>query len=67
MGVVGENLVFKIKKIIIMKINKTAAKIRCQSIYLNDVIIKNEFYLFQLLVNDLIQANLKKRYYQSYK
>ena len=61
MAVVGENLVFKIKKIIIMKINKTAAKTRCQSIVLNDVIIKNEFYLFQFLVNDLILTNLKKK------
>jgi len=52
MGVVGENLVFKIKKI--MKINKTTAKTWCQSIVLNDVVIKNEFYLFQFLVNDFL-------------
>lgn len=50
-----------------MKINKTAAKTRCQSIVLNDVIIKNELYLFQFLVNDLIHANLKKRYHRNYK
>lgn len=50
-----------------MKINKTAAKTWCQSIVLNDVIIKNELYLFQFLVNDLIYTNLKKRYHRNYK
>lgn len=50
-----------------MKINKTAAKTRCQSIVLNDVIIKKELYLFQFLVNDLDQANLKKKYHRNYK